>query len=114
MTPKARRQQQLTRESAIRSETEAAIEVFRTGQRISRPTRLVSSRRTRKRAVRCYGCDINGFPLSVWEYDEVESGPTILCDACAATAEALLRASRKAPASDIREDRRARVIRHRG
>jgi len=114
MTPKARRQQQLTRESATRNQTEAAIAVFKTAQRISRPTRLVSSRRTRKQAARCYGCDVNGFPLSVWEYDEVESGPAILCDACATLAEATLRASRTAGVKSVGQRPTGRVIQHRG
>jgi hypothetical protein len=87
MTPKARRQQQLTRESASRSETEAAIEEFKAGRPVHRPTRLASRRKTRKNSARCYGCDARGFPLKVWEYHEVVSGPAILCNACAAIAE---------------------------
>lgn len=87
MTPKARRQQQLTRESATRSETEAAIEEFKAGRSVQRPTRLVSKRKTRKHAARCYGCDASGFPLKVWEYHDVESGPSILCYACSTIAE---------------------------
>jgi hypothetical protein len=113
MTPKARRQQQLTRESATRNETEAAIAVFKTGQRRSRATRLLSSRRTRKHAARCYGCDVTGVRLSVWEYEEVESGPTILCEECAAVAEASFRASRAKQARGIGEQRPDGVIRHR-
>ena len=80
MTPKARRQQQLTRESASRSDTEAAIEAFKTGRRAHRPTQLSSRRKTRKHAARCNGCSASGFPLTVWEYHEVASGPAILFD----------------------------------
>lgn len=87
MTPKARRAQQLNRESATRGETEAAIEVFRAGRRVHEPTRLLTKRKTRKHSARCAGCDAAGFPLEVWEFHDVESGPAILCDACAATAE---------------------------
>ena len=93
MTPKDRRQRQLARESDTRRETEEAIEVFKTGRRAHRPTRLLSPRRTRRSAPRCYGCDQSGSPLVVWEYHEVESGPAILCEACAKVAEAALAAS---------------------
>ena len=113
MTPKARRQQQLMRESATRSETEAAIAVFKAGQRISRATLLRSGRRTRKHAARCYGCDVTGVRLMVWEYEEVESGPSILCEACAAVAEASYRASRTKQARGIGDERPDRVVRHR-
>lgn len=87
MTPKARREQQLNRESATRDDTEAAIEVFKAGRRVHEPTRLLSKRKTRKHSARCSGCDAAGFPIEVWEFHDVESGPAILCDACAATAE---------------------------
>jgi hypothetical protein len=87
MTPKARREQQLNRESAARGDTEAAIEVFKAGRRVHEPTRLLSKRKTRKHSARCSGCEAAGFPLEVWEFHDVESGPAILCDACAATAE---------------------------
>jgi hypothetical protein len=96
MTPKARRQQQLTRESATRSATEAAIELFKTGAPSHKATQLITTRRTAKHAARCYGCDASGFPLRVWEYQEVAAGPAILCVACAGKAEAALRAATKA------------------
>ena len=87
MTPKARRQQQHARESANRGETEAAIEKFKAGRSVHRPTQLLSRRKTRKHSARCYGCDASGFPLEVWEYEDVASGPAILCRTCAAIAE---------------------------
>jgi hypothetical protein len=96
MTPKARRQQQLTRESATRSATEAAIEGFKTGQAAHKPTQLVSTRRTAKHAARCYGCGASGFPLRVWAYEEVAAGPAILCGTCAGKAEAGLRGATRA------------------
>jgi hypothetical protein len=87
MTPKARREQQHTREMAARTETEAGIELFKAGRPVHRPTELISRRRTAKHSARCYGCDARGFPLQVWEYAEVASGPAILCRACATIAE---------------------------
>lgn len=93
MTPKARRHQQLMREAATRSATEAAIEVFKLGQPAHKATRLISARKTAKKASRCYGCGEAGFPLEVWEYQEVAGGPAILCGGCADKAEAVLRAT---------------------
>ena len=112
MTPKARREQQHARESTTRTDTEAAIEEFRAGRTVHRPTVLTSARKTRKNAARCYGCDTSGFPLQVWEYGDVASGPSILCDACAATAERAFTAARRAAApaaprrGDVRPNRR--------
>jgi hypothetical protein len=95
MTPKARRDQQFARESASRSETETAISEFKAGRRVHRTTELTSLRKTQKSSARCYGCDASGFPLTVWEYHEVASGPAILCAACASAAEQALAARRK-------------------
>ena len=111
MTPKDRRQQQYRRELETRGETEAAIEEFRAGRRLQRPTILVSRRKTRKQSARCDGCDASGFPLEVWEYHDVESGPAILCDACSAVAErtvrtpARIRSPKFAPGHDARSRR---------
>ncbi len=93
MTPKARRQLQLNRESASRGDTEAAIEEFRAGRRVHEPTVLGSKRKARKNSARCAGCDTTGFPLEVWEYHDVISGPSILCNACASIAESRVRAA---------------------
>ena len=98
MTPKARREQQHARESTTRTDTEAAIEEFRAGRSVHRPTILTSPRKTRKNSARCYGCDASGFPLQVWEYADVDSGPAILCDACASIAERTLASARRATA----------------
>src|SRR5205814_2266123 len=94
MTPKARRQQQFKRETASRSETEAAIEDCKAGRSGRRPTQLASRQKTRRNSARCYGCDASGFPLQVWEFHDVTSGPAILCDACAEIAEREFRLSR--------------------
>ena len=99
MTPKARREQQYARESASRRETEAAINDFKAGQAARRPTNLASRRKTRKHAARCFGCDASGFPLEVWEYHEVASGPSILCKACSVIAECALRTTAKSGSS---------------
>jgi hypothetical protein len=114
MTPKERRERQHARESQTLRDTEAAIDAFKAGLRVHRPTVLLSSRRTRKSAARCYGCDLSGSPLDVWEYEDVESGPSILCYVCATSAEAALRRAqmdgdeRPRPTGDARDDRRAR------
>lgn len=109
MTPKERRQDQHAREAKARSETEADISDFKSGRSILRATELSSTEKRQKNASRCFGCDRSGFPLLVWEYRDVASGPAILCSDCSETAEADYRKRQRA-ASAVRtrpsDDRR--------
>ena len=95
MTPKERRQEQHAREAMVRNETEADIAGFKTGQTASRPTELSSTKKSKKNASRCFGCDASGFPLQVWEYHDVAAGPSLLCADCSQTAEAAYRGKQK-------------------